>query len=73
MPLSYYYSLCYYNVDNSASLPSLEIQVKYLLNGQHKSEAATEAVLWEKVFLEISQNSQKNICTRASFLRKLHA
>ena len=37
----------------------------------------TEAVLWrcsvEKVFLEISKNSQKNTCARLSFLIKLQA
>ena len=36
-------------------------------------EATTGCVLWEKVFLEISQNSQKNTCTRVSFLIKLLA
>ena len=30
-------------------------------------------VFYKKVFLEISQNSQKNICARASFLIKLQA
>ena len=30
-------------------------------------------VLYKKVFLEISQNSQENICARVSFLIKLHA
>ena len=34
-------------------------------------EAATRSVLQEKVFLEISQNSQENICTRVFFLIKL--
>ena len=37
----------------------------------------TEAFVWrcsvEKVFLEISQNSQENTCARASFLIKLQA
>ena len=37
------------------------------------SEAATRGVLWKKVFLEISQNSQENTCARVSFLIKLHA
>ena len=37
------------------------------------TEAATRGVLWEKVFLEISQNSQKNTCARVSFLIKLQA
>ena len=31
-------------------------------------EAATAGVLWKKVFLEISQNSQENTCGRVSFL-----
>ena len=34
-------------------------------------EAATRGVLWKKVFLEISQNSQENTCGRVSFLIKL--
>ena len=29
-------------------------------------EAATRGVLWKKVLLEISQNSQKNTCDRVS-------
>ena len=33
-------------------------------------EAATEGVLQEKIFLEISQNSQENTCARVSFLIK---
>ena len=37
------------------------------------TEAATGYVLWEKVFLEISQNSQENTCTRVSFLINLQA
>ena len=32
------------------------------------SEAATRGVLWKKVFLEISRNSQENTCVRVSFL-----
>ena len=34
-------------------------------------EAATRGVLWKKVFLEISQNSQENTGARVSFLIKL--
>ena len=41
------------------------------LHRKKKSEAATGGVLWEKVFLEISQNSQENTCVRVSFLIKL--
>ena len=36
----------------------------------HYTEAATRGVPWKKVFLKISQNSQENTCTRASFLIK---
>ena len=36
-------------------------------------EAATGGVLWKKVFLKISQNSQENTCARFSFLIKLQA
>ena len=37
----------------------------------HLSVAATGGVLLENVFFEISQNSQKNTCDKASFLIKL--
>ena len=37
------------------------------------SEATPGSVLSKKVFLEISQNSQKNTCARVSFLIKLLA
>ena len=36
-------------------------------------EAATRGVLYEKVFLEILQNSQENACARVSFWIKLQA
>ena len=36
-------------------------------------EAATRGVLYKKVFLEISQNSQENTCARVYFLIKLQA
>ena len=39
----------------------------------HLSEAATGGVLLEKVFLEISQNSQESTCGKVSFLVKLQA
>ena len=35
------------------------------------TEAATRGVLWEKVFLEILQNSLENAWARVSFLIKL--
>ena len=37
------------------------------------AEAAAGGVLLEKVFLEISQNSQENTCVRVPFLIKLQA
>ena len=37
------------------------------------AEAAARGVLWKKVFLEISQNSQENTCVKVSFLIKLQA
>ena len=37
------------------------------------TEEATRAVLWKKVFLEISENSQENTRARVSFLIKLQA
>ena len=46
--------------------------VKYEAMTQN-SEAATRGVLWKKVFLEISQNSQENTCVRVSFSIKLQA
>ena len=39
----------------------------------HLSEAATGGVLLEKVFLEISQNSQENTYRKVSFLITLQA
>ena len=43
-----------------------------LYNTAHsKPETATEVALWEKVLLEILQNSQENASTRVSFLTKL--
>ena len=38
---------------------------------ERAQEVATRNVLQEKVFLEISENSQGNPCARASFLIKL--
>ena len=37
------------------------------------AEAATGGVLWKKVFLKISQNSQENTCAGVSLLIKLQA
>ena len=41
-----------------------------MLKKKKKLEAAIGYVLKEKVFLEILQNSQEEICTRASFSKK---
>ena len=49
----------------------------YKLAGIVLTGQKTEAVVWrcsvEKMFLEISQNSQENTCARVSFLIKLQA
>ena len=42
-------------------------------NSEGNTEAATRDVLWKKVLLEISQDSQENTCVKASFLIKLQA
>ena len=46
---------------------SLALQKSLCGFGKRSSEAVTGDVLWEKVFLEISQNSQKNSSARVSF------
>ena len=47
---------------------------KFMKNIDHDdAEAAAGGVLLEKVFLEISQNSQENTCVRVPFLIKLQA
>ena len=45
----------------------------YDLVADNSSEAATGGVLYQKVFIEILQNSQENTCARVSFLIKLQA
>ena len=54
----------------SSDVASLQSPYKYLkVLGRHlDSEASTRGVLYKKEFLKISQNSQENICARASFL-----
>ena len=44
-----------------------------LFNRFQGTEAVTGGVLWKKLFLEISQNSQENTSARVSFLVKLQA
>ena len=43
------------------------------LSYQYHSEAVVQRCSVKKVFLEISQNSQENVCARDSFLIKLQA
>ena len=45
----------------------------FRLPPRQNAEAATGGVLKENLFLVISQNSQKSICARVSFLIKLQA
>ena len=46
-----------------------------IVNKKEHDEREAEAVVWrcsvEKVFLEISKNSQENTCDRVSFLIKI--
>ena len=52
----------------------IEIPWIFVLNALPQCiEAATRGVLWKKVFLEISQNSQENTFARVSFLITLQA
>ena len=44
---------------------------RYIQNPVRHPEAATGGVLSEKVFLDISRNSQENTCARVSFLMKV--
>ena len=46
---------------------------KTVLHNLPSTKAATRGVLYKKVFLEISQNSQENTCARVPFLIKLQA
>ena len=43
----------------------------YLSVLKQRTEAVAQRCSLKKVFLEISQNSQENTCTRVSFLMKL--
>ena len=49
-------------IANIPTLSSNRYKIFYVL------EAATRGVLYKKMILEISQNSQENACARASFL-----
>ena len=60
--------IAYYFFDQIETKNNLELLP---LPSWHPQIAATGGVLWKKVFLKISQNSQKNICARVSFLLKL--
>ena len=43
----------------------------YAVNLVLGTEEAARSVLWKKMFLEISHNSQENTCAKVSFLIKL--
>ena len=43
---------------------------KRIWSNDNQAEAAIRGVLWKKMFLEISQNSQENTCARVSLLIK---
>ena len=68
--VNWYYTIGTGVISFIFSTVSLMLVNVFFINQQHP-EAATRGVLWEKMFLQISQNSQKNYCARASFLIKL--
>ena len=49
----------------------IHLQSTKLLTFHQNTEAATESALQEKVFLEISQNSQESTSARISFFNKV--
>ena len=54
----------------------LFLALAFFLNNNNSfdtTQAATSAVVYKKVFLEISQNSQENTCASVLFLIKLQA
>ena len=51
----------------------MNIRLNIQKKNWYSSEAVTQRCSVKTVFLEISQNSQKNTCARASFLIKLQA
>ena len=55
--------------DNALNMPLRDI----LQNTNKQFQKQATEVFCKKMFLEISQNSLENICTRASFLIKLQA
>ena len=61
------------NLFNLSQIITLSLLNCLRLNTYDWSEAATRDVLCKNVFLEISQNSQENICCKVSFLIKLRA
>ena len=56
------------NVTLKAAMSDI-MKILVIVNVQ--PEAATRGALWKKGFLEISQNSQENVCVPASFLTLL--
>ena len=59
---------------NKPSTKSLMVSLRVILvNNDSHQEAATRGVLYKKMFLEISQNSQEKTCAIVSFLIKLQA
>ena len=58
------------NIDIATRIASLQ---RVWIRRIYDPEAVVRRCSVKWVFLEISQNSQKNTCARASFLIKLHA
>ena len=62
------YNLQYLHSTWNKRRAGLVISHKY-----YNQKQSSKGVLWKRMFLEISQNSQENTCARVSFLIKLQA
>ena len=73
------YFITYYTEKNHVFILNVKMNVNVTVEQQlsilmiYCSEATTGGVLWKKVFLKISQNSQENTCVEVSFIINLQA
>ena len=84
LPLRKLYDVigCDHRIKNSVNMLLLEslrkcdplLLRKFILSnyGNYFAEVVIESFSVKKLFLKISQNSQKNTCARVSFLKKLY-
>ena len=66
------WTICFYNIGKLTSIYN-EILWNFKVVKWQMFRSSHQRCSMKKVFLEISQNSQKNTCARASFLIKLQA